>query len=146
MWTGPNHTSQTARVAPATAGVLRQFCFLWHNWPVKQLSQSIVTFLCHVLTFLYTNGRGEKANKQQRNHHGGQWKIVNWNDSFINPPHDYLVLWNFWSPTPSRTGFMAARQADDYLVVYKFFKLCNSTSRANLKHLNTFLGLIVLYQ
>ena len=74
-----------------------------------------------------------------------QSKIVNRNDGFVNPPPlpfscEISVALHLAEP-----GLTAGRQTKVSQFT-EFLKLYNSTSRANLMHLNTFLGLIALYQ
>ena len=56
-----------------------------------------------------------------------QWKIVNRNDGFVNPPplpFSCEISGALHLAEPGLTaGWQAARQADDYLVVYGIFEV-----------------------
>ena len=100
---------QLKSIDAKTSCTLQLFCFAWRNQPAKLL-QLIVTFLCNVLTF-YTPMDEEKRLTNDKGITMAQRKVVNQNNSFVNPPrlpftHKISGALHLVEP-----GFMAGRHS-----------------------------------
>ena len=144
--------AKTSCINKPTAGALRLFCFVrWRNAQLSCHDRSSPFFV--MFSPSYTPMEEERKLMNNKGITMVQWKILNRNSSFVNPPRLPFCCEISGALLLAQPGLTAGRQAgrlagrQTIISLLKFFSsFCNSTSNVYFKRLKMFLGLTALYQ
>ena len=126
--------AKTSCINKPTAGALRLFCFVrWRNAQLSCHDRSSPFFV--MFSPSYTPMEEERKPWTMKGITMAQWKILNRNNSFVNPtrlPVSCEISGAVHLAQPGLTwgrqaGWLASWQADEMLVNFEYFKaLCRS--------------------